>query len=353
MVDFTQRIYAWYNINRRDLPWRETHDPYKIWISEIILQQTRIEQGLNYYQTFIQTFPNIDALASASEDQVLKLWQGLGYYSRARNLHESAKTIKTKHHGIFPHTYTEILSLKGVGPYTAAAIASIAFGLPHPVLDGNVYRLLARYFGITSPADSVKGKKEFHKAACEIMPQTNPGFHNEALMEFGALQCTPRLPDCYNCPLSSSCFAYSQNKVEQLPAKVKKTRKRLRYLYYYLIENDSSIWLEKRTANDIWKNLHQFPVVETSKEVSAEEAVSYQPSFLKGCNYSLKSISACHKHVLSHQTLYARLIHLKVNNRCKLEGLYLQIKKEDLHKYAIPRLMEKLTEKLKKQHNIF
>ncbi len=344
MSDFKQLIYAWYTINKRNLPWRKTEDPYKIWISEIILQQTRIEQGLHYYLKFIETFPDIETLALASEDQVLKLWQGLGYYSRARNLHESAKIINTNHQGKFPSSYSEILSLKGVGPYTAAAVASIAFGLPHPVLDGNVFRLLARYFGILFPVDSEKGKKEFYKTAFEIMPKNNPGFHNEALMEFGALQCTPRSPGCCSCPLSSSCFAFNQKKVEQLPLKKKNSKKRMRYLYYYLIESGSSIWLEKRTSNDIWKNLYQFPLVETPQKASVEAVASLHPSFLRNCHFNIKSISDFQKHILSHQTLYARLINLEVSDKYELDDCYLQIEKKDFHKYAVPRLIEKLLE---------
>jgi A/G-specific adenine glycosylase len=345
--DFLQHIYRWYNQNKRSLPWRETSDPYKIWISEIILQQTRVEQGWAYYQRFTEKFPSIDDLASASEDQVLKLWQGLGYYSRARNLHESAKIIKTKHHGLFPQTYTEILSLKGIGPYTAAAVASIAFNLPHPVLDGNVYRFLSRYFGISLPVNSATGKKRFQKIASDIMPPHNPGYHNEALMEFGALQCTPRSPACTDCPVSSSCYAFGRNKVLQLPVKEKKSGRRMRYFYYYLVERGDFIWLEKRTGNDIWKNLYQFPAVETLYELSLEEAALLNPSFLNGTGYSVKSISEARKHVLSHQILFARLVHLNVNIAFKPTGQYLEVHKNDFHNYPVPRLVEQLAKKSK------
>ena len=328
MTDFLQLIYNWYNSNRRNLPWRNTEDPYKIWISEIILQQTRVDQGLEYYLKFIKAFPDVESLASANENQVLKLWQGLGYYSRARNLHESAKVIKAKYNGIFPRSHTAILSLKGIGAYTAAAIASIAFGLPHPVLDGNVYRLLARYFGINSPADSSTGKKEFYKTACEIMPSNHPGFHNQALMEFGALQCTPASPGCFNCPLVSSCFAFNQKKVLQLPVKLKKTGKRSRYFCYYLIESKNSIWLEKRTANDIWKNLYQFPVIETTTELSEEFAATNPPHFLNGAEYQVKSVSAPQKHILTHQILFARLVHIELTGPHPLTKNYLKIHKK-------------------------
>lgn len=342
-----QLIYKWYNINNRDLPWRNTTDPYKIWISEIILQQTRVEQGLSYYSSFIRTFPDVDALASASEDLVLKQWQGLGYYSRARNLHASAKIIQQKYHSRFPESYTDILSLKGIGPYTAAAIASIAFGLPYPVLDGNVYRFLARYHGISLPTNTSAGKKQFEEAAIEMMPEENPGFHNEALMEFGALMCTPRNPGCTHCPVSSSCYAFSKGMTQNLPVAKKQLTRRNRYLCYYMIDNDKSIWLEKRTSDDIWKNLYQLPAAEFKNEISEEEAARHQPDFLKGINYNIKSISPVLKHVLSHQTLNARLVHVETMSRLKFPPPYVEIAKSDFYKYPVPRLIEKLLGKIK------
>ncbi len=344
MADFLHLIYQWYNVNRRELPWRKTTDPYKIWISEIILQQTRVEQGLEYYLKFTERFPDCNTLASANEDLVLKLWQGLGYYSRARNLHATAKIISNNYNGVFPQTYSEILSLKGIGPYTAAAVASIAFGLPYPVLDGNVYRFLSRYFGIKARVDSAAGKKEFLKVACEIMNPVKPGFHNQALMEFGALQCTPQAPDCENCPLSASCYAFSRKATEQFPVKTKKTVKRNRYFYFYLIENNNSIWLEKRTRKDIWKNLYQFPVIETPNELNTQEVAGLHPPVLNGERYTLISISSPHKHVLSHQNLFARLIHIRVEDSPFLNEHYFKIKKKNIHKYPVPRLIEKLAE---------
>ncbi len=345
MDNFLQNIYRWYNINKRNLPWRETSDPYKIWISEIILQQTRVDQGWVYYQNFIKRFPDIETLALAAEDEVLKLWQGLGYYSRARNLHKSAKIIQQRHQGMFPQTYPEILALKGIGPYTAAAIASIAFNLPHPVLDGNVYRFLARYFGITAPVDSTAGKKEFERLAVEIMPDCNPGFHNEALMEFGALQCVPKSPDCLSCPLVDTCSSFADKTTGQLPVKEKKAGRRFRYFCYYLIDNGNSIWLEKRTSDDIWKNLYQFPAVETPKEMTDEEAVTFEPAFLKGCTYTLKSLSSPKKHVLSHQTLHARLVHIELSKKTVHLKQYMNVLKSDLYKYPVPRLIEEFAQK--------
>lgn len=342
MDDFLQYIYKWYDKNSRLLPWRKTTDPYKIWISEIILQQTRVNQGISYYLRFIERFPDVKDLAMAGEDEVLKLWQGLGYYSRARNLHTAAKQIEKKYGGKFPERYPEILALKGIGPYTAAAIASIAFGLPYPALDGNIYRVLARYFGISTPPDTGKGKKEFLKVATEIMPADNPGFHNQALMEFGALQCTPQSPDCPNCPLVSACYAANHKKVAQLPAKTKKTKQRNRYFYYYYIENENYTWLEKRSGNDIWKNLYQLPLVETEKSLSEENIAGLKPPFLNGCGLNVKAVSASRKHILSHQIIYARIIHLETDADCRLKGDYIKIPKKDITNFAVPRLIEKL-----------
>ncbi|RIH64826.1 A/G-specific adenine glycosylase [Mariniphaga sediminis] len=344
MTDFLQAIHKWYNQNLRDLPWRETSDPYKIWISEIILQQTRVAQGISYYHRFIERFPTVTDLAEAEEDEVLKLWQGLGYYSRARNLHAAAQTISGKYGGEFPKSYSEIRELKGIGPYTAAAIASIAFGLPYPALDGNVYRVLARYFGIFAPPNSGEGKKKFLKIAEEIIPAENPGFHNQAMMEFGALQCIPLSPDCPNCPLIASCYAAGHQKVTQLPVKTPKTSQRNRYFYYYYIETGKDTWLEKRTGKDIWENLYQFPLAETKQELSDEEIAGLQPSFMKNDTINIKAVSAQKKHILSHQIIFARLIHLETDGNFKLNNHFIKVPQKDIHTFAVPRLVEKLME---------
>lgn len=340
-------IYKWYLDNKRDLPWRNTTDPYKIWISEIILQQTRVEQGLGYYQRFITKFPDIASLATAPEDEVLKQWQGLGYYSRARNLHASARAIYYETDGRFPDTYPEILALKGIGPYTAAAIASIAFRLPYPVLDGNVYRFLSRYLGISSPTETSAGKRIFREAAMELIPHATPGLHNEALMEFGALHCTPRNPGCSSCPVSASCFAFSKGLTDKLPVPKKQPVRRMRYLCYYLIESGDSIWIEKRSANDIWKNLYQLPVVESVAEISDQQAAGSNPDFLNGAQYTVLALSPVQKHILSHQTLMARIVHIKTDSRYELPQPYIRINKDDLHNFPVPRLIEKLLEKIK------
>lgn len=342
MNDFLYNIYKWYTKNQRQLPWRETNDPYKIWLSEIILQQTRVAQGMSYYQQFTERFPTIFDLANASEDEVLKLWQGLGYYSRARNLLETAKNVVKIYDGIFPGNYRDIKSLKGIGTYTAAAIASIAFGLPYPTIDGNIYRVLARYYGIFSPADTTQGQKVFGKIAFELIQDKNPGFHNQALMEFGALQCVPKSPDCTNCPVRLTCFAATHKKVAELPVKTKKTKQRNRYFYYFFLESGEYTWLEKRNKNDIWKNLYQLPLIETHQELTDEALTKIQPAFLTGNDFNIKSISSPKKHVLSHQVIFARIIHLELEKTVQLNGNFSQVPIKDIHTFAVPKLIEKL-----------
>jgi A/G-specific adenine glycosylase len=347
MDSFTQEIYRWYLVNKRDLPWRETTDPYKIWISEIILQQTRVAQGTKYYNRFIEEFPTVFDLANASEDVVLKLWQGLGYYTRARNLHFTAKYIANNYNGIFPADFKTILSLKGIGSYTAAAIASIAFDLPHAAVDGNIYRVLSRYFGISTPIDSEKGKIEIQKIATDLIPFRNAGFHNQALMEFGALQCVPKSPGCNSCPLINSCFAGNNNLTDEFPVKTKKIKQATRYFYYYYIENRDSVLLEKRNGNDIWRNLHQFPLIETEKELTDLEILNLEIPFLAGKKVNIKSVSEISKHILTHQTLYARVIHIETD----LNGInnpdFIRVNKEDIYKFAVPKLLEQFFKKLK------
>jgi A/G-specific adenine glycosylase len=346
MANFLQKIYKWYNQNHRDLPWRNTNDPYKIWISEIILQQTRVVQGTNYYLNFIERFPTVTELARASENDVLKLWQGLGYYSRARNLHTAAKQIVENHNGVFPSDYNEIINLKGIGPYTAAAIASIAFNLPYPALDGNIFRVLARYFGISTPMNSEKGKKEFLKNAQELMPEKDPGFHNQALMEFGALQCVPKNPICNLCPVFHTCYAVRHNKVNLFPVKTGKQKQRIRYFHYYFIDSGSETWLEKRTGNDIWRNLYQFPLAESKTKLTEKEILDSILLNQPHCRVQVKSVSQYRKHILSHQIIYARLIHIETEKKCLPESQYLKIKKEDFSSYPVSRLMEILTAKI-------
>lgn len=345
MNDFQNEISSWFLKNKRELPWRNTSDPYKIWISEIILQQTRVAQGTAYYLRFIECFPNVKKLASAPEDEVLKLWQGLGYYSRARNLHFTAKIIVNELGGIFPNKYENILKLKGIGVYTAAAIASIAFNLPFPAVDGNIYRVLSRYFGIETPIDSTQGKKEFYALAEELLVQKDPGSFNQALMEFGALQCVPKSPQCNNCPVLQSCFARNNNSTETLPVKSKKTKQTKRYLYYYYIDEQEFTYLEKRTKKDIWRNLFQFPLFESKKLLSEREIMQIHLPFIKG-EVNVKSISTEKKHILSHQIIHARVIHLENNHPNAISDEFIRTNKKDISKFAVPKLLEQFIEDL-------
>ena len=269
-MDFTQKIINWYLVNKRDLPWRNTKDPYHIWISEIILQQTRVEQGRPYYEKYVTQYPNIVDLANAPEDAVMKLWQGLGYYSRARNMHATAKMVKELHKGIFPDTYQEILQLKGIGEYTAAAISSFSYNLPHAVVDGNVYRVLSRFFGIDTPIDSTIGKKKFQETATAILDTNNPGLHNQAMMEFGAMLCKPQNPLCAECPVNTACYALQHKCVDALPVKSKRVKPRDRHFNYLYITYQDGFFIRKRTGKDIWTDLYDFPLIESEQGINVD-----------------------------------------------------------------------------------
>ncbi len=340
--DFSKIIIKWYNANKRDLPWRNTKDPYLIWLSEIILQQTRVDQGLPYYLAFAKKFPRVKKLATASEDKVLKLWQGLGYYSRARNLHTTAKQITQHHNEKFPADYNELLKLKGIGSYTAAAIASLAFELPHAVVDGNVYRLLSRYFGIKEATDSTEGKKKFSKLANQLIDKKNPGTFNQAVMEFGAIQCKPVNPDCNVCPLQNPCYAFSEKQVSKLPVKSKKIAVKSRYFNYLVIHYKNSIYLNKRTANDIWKGLYGFPLIETKNKIDETEILSSAElkTILEKNKFHVRAVSKYYKHILSHQQLNARFIEIEITKPLLNKSL-VKAKLNQLEKYALPRLVER------------
>lgn len=267
-MEFSNLLIQWYLQNKRDLPWRNTVNPYHIWLSEIMLQQTRVAQGLPYFLSFTSSFPTVLDLANADEEQVLKLWQGLGYYSRARNLHNTAKLVAFERGGVFPDNYKELLQLKGVGEYTAAAIASFSYNEVVPVVDGNVFRVLSRYFDIETDIASSGAKKEFTELASELIPHDNPALFNQAIMEFGALQCVPKNPDCGTCVLNSGCLALQKNKVNELPVKLKKTKVRNRYFNYLVFSDDNQNHIvRKRTEKGIWHNLYEFPLIETAAEV--------------------------------------------------------------------------------------
>lgn len=345
MKAFSDKIIAWYLDNKRDLPWRNTKNPYFIWLSEIILQQTRVEQGMAYYLAFSKAFPTIKHLANADNDKIMKMWQGLGYYSRARNLHSTAKTVATDYKGKFPDTFDEVLKLKGIGEYTAAAIVSFAYDKPHAVVDGNVYRVLARVFGIKTPIDSSKGKKEFLLLANKLLDKKNPATYNQAIMEFGAVQCKPLNPNCGNCVLQTMCFAYEKKQIELLPIKEKKTKVRNRYFNYIVLKHKNTIALKKRTEKDIWINLFDFPLIETNTEISAEAFLKSKEwkAFIGKQKFVVKNVSENFKHILSHQKINARFFEIETENPLHtfLPKSNLVISTKELKKYAIPRLIDK------------
>jgi len=340
---FNSKTHSWYSLYKRDLPWRNTHDPYLIWLSEIILQQTRIDQGMAYYSRFADEFPTISALADASEDQILKLWQGLGYYSRARNLHFTAKFIQQNYDGIFPQNYNAIHSLKGIGEYTAAAIASISFNLEYPTVDGNVFRVLSRFFGISEPIDTGTGKKTFNELAKELIKGTDPGMHNQAIMEFGALQCTPKNPDCNQCPLNERCFAFSNQKIAELPVKQNKTKQRDRYFNYLVLSCNNHTWLRKRVENDIWKNLFEFPIIETENEINIEKLIT-QTEFQKFVSIAdqsvIRNVSDWKIHILTHQRIHYRFVSIQLNDEIQVTKDLIRVNKEDIFNFAVPKLLE-------------
>ena len=308
-MNLSNQLILWYLSNKRDLPWRSTRNPYHIWLSEIILQQTRVDQGMAYYLKFIKVFPTVNDLAAASEEQVLKLWQGLGYYSRARNLHFSAKYVVEQLSGVFPSTYDEILKLKGVGDYTASAIASFCFNEVAAVVDGNVYRVLSRYFGISTPINSTKGIKEFKLLAQELIDVKDPGTHNQAIMEFGARMCKPQNPDCISCPLNESCVAVSEKLIKNLPVKVKKIKIKQRFFNYLVIQTkDKKTKIGKR-ENGIWKNLYEFPLIETSKEINESDLIEHT-DFIELFETKPTNLKLFNKeiiiHKLSHQHIYTK-----------------------------------------------
>lgn len=309
-MDFTKKLTIWYSANKRNLPWRNTQNPYYIWLSEIILQQTQVKQGLPYYEAFVKTFPSIFDLANASEESVLKLWQGLGYYSRARNLHATAKFIASELNGVFPNTYKDLINLKGVGDYTASAIASIAFNEVAAVVDGNVYRVLSRYYGIETPINSTAGIKEFKGLATSIIDREQPAEFNQAIMEFGATQCKPKNPYCIVCPVNDTCVAFMNGIIDQLPVKLKKTKVTTKYFNYLVcVDKHKNTLLEKRTGKGIWQNLYQFPLVESDKSLSSEEfhLLDLQDSVLQHQKFDYALFNVKDKvHKLSHQHLHTK-----------------------------------------------
>jgi A/G-specific adenine glycosylase len=342
-MDFTEKLVGWYDKNRRELPWRETLDPYRIWLSEILLQQTRIDQGLPYYHRFVETFPSVQELAGADEQQVLRLWQGLGYYTRARNLHATAREIVSAHGGRFPEKYEEIKKLRGIGEYTAAAIASISFSLPFPVVDGNVIRFFSRHFGIEVPASSALMKNTVRRIAGQLILKTDPGRFNQAMMEFGALCCRPSNPLCKTCIFRRSCVARREGRVDLLPVRAEKSEKRIRYFHYLLIfpKDKRSLYLKKRVEDDIWKSLYDFPLIETPEGLT-EPDLKKNPQWKKlfrGVRIRRVSVSPPFTHRLTHLVLIARFVRVETDPFPELPFERTVIR--DLEKYPLPRLIER------------
>lgn len=339
---FTRKLIDWNREeNDRHMPWKGEKDPYRIWISEIILQQTRVEQGWAYYERFIASFPDIQSLATASDDEVFKHWEGLGYYSRCRNLIFTARQIHTERKGIFPQTYPEIAALKGVGPYTAAAIASFAFGLPYAVVDGNVIRVISRVFGIDAPADQPASRKLFTEKAQMLLNTRCPAEYNQAIMDFGATICKPQLPRCGDCPFQSDCQAYLLGRVSELPVKSKKIQKKKRFLHYLILENSGQFYIRKRIASDIWQDLFEFHLIEADRLLDSKELLDLPEvrAILHPHSYELILASGARRQLLSHQELQGRFFHIKLNGSPSLPGDYQPVGRAMLRNAAFPRFI--------------
>lgn len=337
---FSLQLLPWYRGHHRPLPWRETADPYRIWLSEVILQQTRVDQGLSYYLRFTDRWPTVAELATADENEVLKEWQGLGYYSRARNLLAAARQVMEEFHGKFPDNHAALLRLKGVGDYTASAIASICFHRPEAVVDGNVYRVLARVFGIDTPIDSTSGRKQFKELAVELLDAKHPGDHNQAVMELGATVCTPQRPDCMHCPLQKECVAFATGTISTLPVKQGKTKTRDRFFNYLHIAAGNGIYMRQRTGKDIWTGLFELPLLESEKALVKRSLESMlNESFGKG--WSVKKEEVSPRHVLSHQIIHAKFWSVVPPPDFELPDDWVLVSHDEVAEKAVPRLIER------------
>jgi A/G-specific adenine glycosylase len=345
---FRKILLLWYSSNKRDLPWREKPSPYNVWISEIILQQTRIDQGIKYYYKLISKYPDLKSLASASEQDILKMWQGLGYYSRARNLLSASKQILNNYNGIFPTSCIELKKIKGVGEYTASAVASIAFNEPVAAIDGNAYRVLSRIFSINLPIDTATGKNYFKKLANEIIDRKNPGDFNQAIMDFGSLQCIPVSPDCTVCPFHNECSAFLKGMVHKFPLKKGKTQLRNRYFHYLVIEQGPYILFNKRIQNDIWKNLYDFPLIETSQPIDHSELIFAEKwkNIFNQEKASITHISEDLIHLLTHQRIHTRFYHILPDSLKNIPSQFSLIDKKDIFDLPVPKIIENYLLKL-------
>ena len=345
MTEIQDLLARWYETHKRELPWRSNPTPYYVWLSEIILQQTRVNQGFEYFLRFVERWPTLADLAQASEEEVLKMWQGLGYYSRARNLHKCAQQVMELHHGEFPRDFEQLKKLQGIGNYTAAAIASIAFNLPYAVVDGNVYRLLSRLYDIDIPINNDVGVKLFAELASNLLDPKHPGRHNQAMMEFGALQCTPKNPNCLQCPLQSHCLAFANGTVDQRPQKEKKLKIRTRYFNYLVIRTpEGGLYLRKREGNDIWKNLYDFPCVESDKPLTIDEIVKndYFKSLILDHPFVVSRVSSPFVHKLTHQTINAIFVEIKISKNLPIsqKNVILLAFENELGTYPVPKLID-------------
>lgn len=353
MDTFSKKLIDWYLEHKRDLPWRNTHDPYRIWLSEIILQQTRVNQGMAYFLKFTEHFPTVQDLANANQDDVLKLWQGLGYYSRARNLHFAAQQVVSDFEGSFPNNYKDLLTLKGVGEYTAAAVASFAFKEVVPVVDGNVYRFLSRYFGIDTPIDSSAGKKEFKALAQSLISHQHPDLFNQAVMEFGAIHCKPAQPYCISCPFQTSCIGFNENTWNFLPVKSKKTVQKDVFLHFFIFNIEESTFIVQRPQKGIWGGLFEFPKIEFTSAVELDHIKEKHlvSDVVGSVDFEITHISSEIQHILSHRIIHARFWHLKTKsvpttkliNNCRL------IRTDEIDTFALPRLIDRYLENQKEK----
>jgi len=338
-MNFSDELIQWYLKNKRDLPWRNTTNAYVIWLSEIILQQTRVDQGMPYFHRFIEKYPDIKSFAAADEGDILKLWQGLGYYSRGRNMLKTARQIAEQYAGEFPVDYDKLIKLKGIGEYTAAAISSFSANQAKAVVDGNVFRVLARYFGISEPINSTKGEKMFQDVANNLLNKEHPGLHNQAMMEFGAMLCKPKNPDCEICPVRSGCYAYNNNAIADLPQKLKKTKIRERFLNYIVITDGDTILMNKRDEKDIWANMYDFPLFESRARLSPDEVIAL-PEMKEyfGENINIINTYSIKKHILTHQHLHTQFIHMNTKP-IKLEQKWFYNNVNNLKNTAMPKII--------------